>query len=77
MQRDLADMEQHGFITAAEAMDSIGCYRLAARIADLRKAGHFITSEMTTGRNRKGQSVSFAVYRLVHRAKEKERETRC
>ena len=58
-------MKAHGSITAAEAMEYIGCYRLAARIADLRKAGHTIESKMVTGKNRHKQTINYAIYRLV------------
>ena len=61
-------MEAYGSITAAEAMEHIGCYRLAARIADLRKAGHTIESEMDTGKNRHKKAVNYAVYRLIRKA---------
>ena len=33
-------------ITAADALNKYGCFRLAARIKELRQAGHDITSEM-------------------------------
>ena len=61
-------MEAHGSITAAEAMEHIGCYRLAARIADLRKAGHTIEAKVVTGKNRHKQAVNYAVYRLIRKA---------
>ena len=50
----------HG-VTALEALDSIGTLRLAARVADLRGNGHFVTTEMVKLRN--GKIV--ARYRLV------------
>ena len=51
-------------ITAAEAVRKFGCYRLAARISDLRQAGHEIISESVTQLNRYGEKVQFASYRL-------------
>jgi len=50
---------QHG-ITALDALE-IGCFRLAARIADLRADGYDISSTMETTRTAK----RIARYRLV------------
>lgn len=38
----LAHLEQRGSITAIEALELFGCFRLAARINDLRGDGHNI-----------------------------------
>lgn len=35
-------------ITAIDALREVGCFRLAARISDLRAEGHDIGSEMVT-----------------------------
>jgi len=35
-------------LTSLEALDRFGCNRLAARVADLREAGHPITAQMVT-----------------------------
>ena len=48
-----------------EALSEYGCYRLGARIADLRKQGYDIETKITAGKNRFGDSVNFATYRLV------------
>lgn len=37
-----------GPITALDALEHAGCMRLAARIADLRRAGHLITTDHVT-----------------------------
>lgn len=50
-----------------DALDGCGCFRLAARIADLRQAGHHIETENRTLANNK----TIAVYHL----KEKETAT--
>ena len=63
-ERVLQYMELHGTISALEALSELGCYRLAARIADLKKDGHLISSSMETVKNRYGDAVSIAVYRL-------------
>ena len=38
-------LQEHGSITALEALKIIGSLRLAARIKDLRDEGHNITTE--------------------------------
>ncbi|MBQ0124741.1 MAG: helix-turn-helix domain-containing protein [Clostridiales bacterium] len=58
-------MEQHGSITALEAMREIGCYRLAARISDLRRAGNNIVSESFTVVKPDGTKTRVARYRLA------------
>lgn len=63
--RIVAYMERQGSITQQEALDHIGCTRLAARIADLKKRGYGINSEMVTGKNRHNETVTYARYRLV------------
>jgi hypothetical protein len=50
-----------GPLTALEALDGCGCFRLAARIQDLRAAGHTIETHfrmMPSGK-------SIAVYQLL------------
>jgi len=47
-------------ITAIEALNSYGCFRLAARISDLREKGYTIEKTMV---ERSGKR--FAKYRLV------------
>ena len=41
-------LQEHGSITALEALKIIGSLRLAARIKDLRDEGHNITTELIT-----------------------------
>jgi len=48
-------------ITPAQALAHIGCFRLAARIRDLKDAGHQITAQMIESPNGK----HFARYELV------------
>jgi biotin operon repressor len=40
-------------ITSLDALSEVGCFRLAARIKDLRDEGHDISSEMVTVRSGK------------------------
>ena len=63
--RILKYMRDFGSITQLEAMQDIGCMRLAARIADLKRDGHAIHREMETSKNRYGEETSYARYRLV------------
>jgi hypothetical protein len=58
-------MKDFGSITPIEAMQDIGCMRLAARIADLREQGHPIGRRMKTSKNRYGRDVTFAEYYLI------------
>ena len=57
-------MEDFGSISPMEAMQDLGCQRLAARIADLRDQGVGITSEWETKKNRYGESTTYKRYRL-------------
>lgn len=43
----LAYMQKHDGITPMEALNHCGCFRLSARIADLKEAGHQIITIMT------------------------------
>ncbi len=61
----LAYMKQFGSITQLEALADIGCMRLASRISDLRQQGYSIGRRIKTGKNRYGDSVSFAEYYLI------------
>ncbi len=61
----LRHMQDYGSITQAEAVTEYGCYRLAARIADLRKQGYGISSRTETTNNRYGDTVRFARYSLT------------
>ncbi len=64
-ERILQYKHDFGSITQLEAMQDIGCMRLAARIADLKRDGHAIRREMETSKNRYGEDTSYARYRLV------------
>ena len=60
----LAYMERHGSITPLEAMNELGVMRLGARIFDLKESGIEIITETVTGKNRDGERVRYARYRL-------------
>jgi hypothetical protein len=53
-------LEKRGSITPVEALNEIGCFRLAARINDLRRTGVPITTEWV---ERNGKR--WAKYRLA------------
>lgn len=65
-ERILRHMQDYGSITQAEAVTEYGCYRLGARIWDLRAQGVPIKSETVTGKNRYGERTCFARYSLEH-----------
>ena len=55
-------LKRFGSITAQAALREHGCFRLAARIKELREAGHQIDTIYITKRAR-GEVVRFAEYR--------------
>ena len=63
-ERVLQYMQDFGSINPMQALGDLGCYRLGARIWDLRHGGHRITRRMVAAKNRYGESVSYAEYRL-------------
>ena len=58
-------MKTFGSITQLQALQDIGCMRLASRINDLRQQGIAIGRRTKTSKNRYGESVSFAEYYLI------------
>ena len=58
-------MNEFGCITPLDALSDLGVMRLASRISDLRKAGVPIKKEMVSAKNRYGEAVHFAKYRIV------------
>ena len=60
-QRDaiLWHLERRGSITPIEALNELGCFRLAARIEELRRSGHGIK---TIIEKRKGKRYARYVY---------------
>ena len=57
----LNHLKAHGCITPMDAL-RFGCYRLSARIYDLRAAGHNI---ITDDKDADGNPVNYAIYRLM------------
>ena len=55
-------INEYGSISALEALRDLGVYRLASRIADLKKQGHKIKSEMVSVETRNGGRTHIARY---------------
>lgn len=51
-------------ITPQDAVNRFGCFRLSARIFDLREMGYEIESKSETRKNRYGNTVTYARYKL-------------
>lgn len=63
-ERILSHLRLHKSITPMEALNEFGCYRLAARIADLRHDGHTIDTEIVSDKDRYGEPMRYAKYTL-------------
>lgn len=63
-ERILRHLRDYGSITQAEAMTEYGCYRLGARIFDLKKRGYEITGATECIKNRYGETCHIKRYRL-------------
>jgi hypothetical protein len=59
----LRHLRTYGAITAIEALNEYGCFRLAARIRDLRLEGHLILSTPLTVN---GKTVARYTMELAH-----------
>lgn len=55
-------LESDGCITPLDAIRELGCFRLSARIYDLKKLGYDIKRRIKTSVNRFGNDVQFAEY---------------
>ena len=55
-------IREFGSITPLEAIRDLGCYRLSARVHDLRKAGFNIVTTMIDVKNRYGGVSQIAKY---------------
>ena len=58
-------LQKEGSITQAEAINRFGCYRLGARVWELKQRGHKIIKYTEKGRNRFGLPTRYARYALV------------
>ena len=57
-------LKEHKMISQFEATELFGCYRLSARIDDLRRKGNNIKTVRAKAKNRYGHTVNFAQYVL-------------
>ena len=62
--RVLEYINEYGSITPLEAFRDLGYTRLSAAIFELKRAGYNIITERKTGKNRRGQFVTYACYSL-------------
>lgn len=58
-------LECHDYITNDEAIDKFRCYRLSARIFDLREKGYDIDTEMVYDIDENGFPMKYAKYKKV------------
>ena len=65
----LRHLKERGPITSKEAMEHYGIMRAAARIEELRRDGHNISTEMITVPTRWGTSTQVARYTLCDQLK--------
>lgn len=56
-------LRAHGSITPREAEERLGCMRLAARIAEIKREGYPIRTEIVTAKSKYGEPIRFARYR--------------
>ena len=63
--RVLNHLQKYGPISQMTAIEEYGCYRLSARIYDLRRLGYHIEAYTVRGVNRYGDKCTWNEYRLV------------
>lgn len=57
-------LQNNGSLTQADAISLFGCYRLGARIFEIRSLGFDVRREMEQGVNRFGEKTRYARYWL-------------
>ena len=70
--RLLAYLRNHLYITALEAMNDLGIFRLGARIWDLKQAGIQIRSDWMVVKNRFGEDCRIKAYWLAQGGRKNE-----
>ena len=63
-QRILKHLQEKGSITPMEALEQYGCYRLGARVFDLRRDGFVINTTIVEGTDRNGEPMKYARYTM-------------
>lgn len=66
-ERILRHLEDYGSITSLEAINEYGILRLASRVSDLKRMGFTFRTESVKGKNRYGETTSYAKYYLEAR----------
>lgn len=66
-ERILNYLETHKSITQREAAEMFGCWRLGARIWDLRRSGRPIERVIERGVNQEGEPCHYARYFLLQK----------
>ncbi len=56
-------LDEHGSITALEAMNKYGIMRLASRMSDLKREGYRFVADRIQVRNREDEVCTIAIYR--------------
>ena len=64
-ERVLDYLKQNKTITPLQALSEFGCYRLGARIWDLRRDGHRIDTEIIHAKDQHGEDMRYAKYTLM------------
>lgn len=57
-------IEEYGSITTMEAVMEYGIMRLASRVTELKAQGIPIVAEIVPGRNRYGEKIYYAKYKI-------------
>ena len=57
-------IHDNGSITAKQAMEDLGCFRLSGRIYDIKRMGIEVEKEMITVQNRHGKDCRVARYTI-------------
>lgn len=60
----LRHLQDYGSISQMDALREYGIMRLASRISELKRQGYPVTREMVAGKNRYGETVTYARYSL-------------
>lgn len=68
-QRILEHLKTHGSIDPLTSWAELGIYRLASRINDIRKDGYNIQTDKKSVKNRFGEKVTVANYKIVMKNK--------
>ena len=59
-------IEEKGSITPLDALREFGCMRLASRMCDIKKMGYPVKKEMESAKNKYGEPVHYARYRICN-----------